>query len=393
MTVVRTLALAAAVFVAAPSAPAQDAPEAVLYDGQGFSGSPQPVRSAVSRLNRLRFNDRASSIDIRSGAWQICEDANYRGRCESLSQGVHDLSSIGLNNAVSSIRPTTIAGADDAPQERPPIVLYSGRDFSGLAKAYDSPQDTLSRTKFNDRAQSVEVNSGVWVLCEDRDLEGRCEYVDRSVRNLSDIDLRKKVSSIALTDYEKGPDGYDVTLFAREDFRGRFLGLDEESGDLSALDFNDAAQSILVNRGSWLICADSAYRGRCEVVNQSYDDLAELGLAGEITSIQPYDGRRRDDGRRGGGRDPDYGGHNLRGRVAAFFPDPEVDGTPVDACLGREDRCDDAAYRFCRRAGYADAAFASVRRGARDTVNLRGSLACSGYECDALADVLCVTER
>ena len=53
----------------------------------------------------------------------------------------------------------------------------------------------VTAIRFNDKARSVEVKGGVWLLCSDSNLRGRCEYVDRTVRNLGDINLSANISS------------------------------------------------------------------------------------------------------------------------------------------------------------------------------------------------------
>ena len=60
------------------------------------------------------------------------------------------------------------------------------------------------------------------------------------------------------------------------------------SGDLGRSDFNDAAQSLVVESGNWLACRDTWFRGDCRVFGPGrYDDLAAFGLDRAISSIRP----------------------------------------------------------------------------------------------------------
>jgi hypothetical protein len=61
----------------------------------------------MPNLNRSGFNDRAGSIQLerRSGPWIVCADANYRGRCVTIRNSVGDTRSLGLGQAISSMRP------------------------------------------------------------------------------------------------------------------------------------------------------------------------------------------------------------------------------------------------------------------------------------------------
>ena len=75
---------------------------AVLYSDSGFSGEGLRIHGAEPDLARLRFNDRASSIVIQSGAWELCTDANFRGRCEIVDVSTDRLNAYRLNDNVSS---------------------------------------------------------------------------------------------------------------------------------------------------------------------------------------------------------------------------------------------------------------------------------------------------
>ncbi len=75
----------------------------VLYADVGFRG---PSReSGDSRdFRSLDFNDTVSSIRIRSGTWQFCEDADFRGRCITADRDIPDLVPSGMNDKISSMR-------------------------------------------------------------------------------------------------------------------------------------------------------------------------------------------------------------------------------------------------------------------------------------------------
>uniref|UniRef100_UPI002634A117 beta/gamma crystallin-related protein n=1 Tax=Janthinobacterium sp. TaxID=1871054 RepID=UPI002634A117 len=66
---------------------AADAGEMTLFQDSDFRGRAVTVRSDVGDLSRMNFNDKASSIIVRSGSWEVCRDANYRGSCRVLRPG------------------------------------------------------------------------------------------------------------------------------------------------------------------------------------------------------------------------------------------------------------------------------------------------------------------
>lgn len=73
----------------------------VLFSERGFRGRSVSVSGSESYL--AAFNDRAQSVQVFGGAWQLCEDSEFRGRCVTVSSNVADLGS--LRGKVSSARP------------------------------------------------------------------------------------------------------------------------------------------------------------------------------------------------------------------------------------------------------------------------------------------------
>ena len=89
---------------AALAAAAHAAAQVTLYEGEGFRGRAFNTAGDVNNLNRTGFNDRASSVIVERGRWEVCEDARFAGRCVVLRQGSYDsLSGLGMENRISSI--------------------------------------------------------------------------------------------------------------------------------------------------------------------------------------------------------------------------------------------------------------------------------------------------
>jgi hypothetical protein len=76
-----------------------------LYENDNFGGRRYDAPADMSDLTPADFNDQASSAVVTRGRWQLCTDAEFRGRCVQLSTGRHaSLASLGLNDQVSSVR-------------------------------------------------------------------------------------------------------------------------------------------------------------------------------------------------------------------------------------------------------------------------------------------------
>lgn len=94
--------LAAAALLAAGQAMAQ----ITFYERPDFRGQSFTTDEPIGNFGRVGFNDRASSIVVEHGRWEVCEHARFEGRCVMLRRGSYpSLRDMGLNNTVSSVRP------------------------------------------------------------------------------------------------------------------------------------------------------------------------------------------------------------------------------------------------------------------------------------------------
>lgn len=77
-----------------------------FYEHDRFQGRSFSAGGAVPNFKHSGFNDRASSVVVERGQWEICENAGFGGRCVVLRRGNYpSLREIGMNDAVSSVRP------------------------------------------------------------------------------------------------------------------------------------------------------------------------------------------------------------------------------------------------------------------------------------------------
>lgn len=77
-----------------------------FYEGEGFRGRTFVASRSIPNLQRFGFNDRASSVIVKSGRWEVCDDEQFEGNCVVLRAGSYDsLDRLGLNNEISSVRP------------------------------------------------------------------------------------------------------------------------------------------------------------------------------------------------------------------------------------------------------------------------------------------------
>lgn len=82
-----------------------DAPDSVmvLYEQPGFRGKRLTLVRDWPDFAPRRFDNLASSLRV-EGVWELCDGANYTGRCVRVSGTTGDLASLGMADQVSSAR-------------------------------------------------------------------------------------------------------------------------------------------------------------------------------------------------------------------------------------------------------------------------------------------------
>ncbi len=129
----RLTALAALIFAgAAGTASAQ---EIILYDQPNFQGQSLTINRATSDLSAMRFNDRASSLRVVSGQWELCVDAHFSGGCFIYSgQEAHLGRYDNIFTALRPVAPNTNGGRPGGPQGGgDSLTLYSRANYTGRA--------------------------------------------------------------------------------------------------------------------------------------------------------------------------------------------------------------------------------------------------------------------
>lgn len=108
------------------SPPAVGFPRAILYQGENFGGRSFVTQGDVADFGRSGFNDRASSVEVVGGWFEVCPGNGYSGQCVFLRPGKYpSLASMGMNNRISSLR--AASGDPRAQDNRPPAAFYDPR--------------------------------------------------------------------------------------------------------------------------------------------------------------------------------------------------------------------------------------------------------------------------
>ena len=108
--------------------PPQNA-DIVFYEHPGFHGRSLGASGEIDNLTQYGFNDRATSVMVLEGRWEVCEHADFGGRCMILRPGQYpDLRAMGMNDMISSVRRIhRDARFDDNRYAPPPQPVYDWR--------------------------------------------------------------------------------------------------------------------------------------------------------------------------------------------------------------------------------------------------------------------------
>jgi len=309
--------------------------EITLYESAGFGGRNVTLRAYTPNVGEVGFNDRASSLVVLSGRWEVCTDASFGGYCTTLAPGEYRTLDGRLNNRISSAREVgaTPADADNyGNYGRGSIELFGQPEFNGRSIRLDRDTHDLS-SGFGGRATSVVVHEGSWELCSDAAYGGTCRiyapgrYDDLGYGMAKAISSARLVRSRHVAPFVHGgvwggaftasQARARVILYEGDDFRGRSMAVSDSVFDLRRSGFGDETMSAVVEGGNWLICADPNFRGQCRVMGPGQYSRLDPPLLHSISSLRPAgaDGNPANPSAPGAGielfADSDFGGRRL----------------------------------------------------------------------------------
>ena len=77
----------------------------IFFERESFGGRSFNAQGEVPDFGRAGFSDRASSVEVVGGWFEVCQGNGYSGQCVFLRPGKYpSLASMGLNNSISSVR-------------------------------------------------------------------------------------------------------------------------------------------------------------------------------------------------------------------------------------------------------------------------------------------------
>jgi Beta/Gamma crystallin len=258
-----------------------------VYTDYRFRGRSATFRDDIPNLESVGLNDRVSSLQVARGErWEVCEHANYAGRCVVVSGSESDLRQGGWNDIISSARRVSGGGGGVGPPVQPGmrgLELYSAVGFSGSRRVFTDEVSNLQSVGFNDAAMSLRVGRGEsWQVCVHEGYRD-CRVVNTDWSDLTTLGLRRRISS--LRPVRGGGAGQRLVLYDDRNYRGQSWTVDREMSGLAG--FSNRAESAKVSGGSWELCARPGFGGQCVTISGNVADLGPLGLLNRVNSVRP----------------------------------------------------------------------------------------------------------
>lgn len=238
----KRLALAAAVASALFAGAAQAAvTEFIIYKEPGFRGDSHTVKGEVAQLEG-GFSREAASLDVKGGYWEVCTDHHFKGVCRVVPEGRYpDLGRF---------------------EKRIVSVRFLGND-----------------QKFARR------DAWEWAREREERLAAREERLDAREERLRAREAREARREAWQERRERYSAHGSVYLYGGPEFRGRSVRIDDNEPDLWSRHFDGRASSVIVEGGTWQLCTEPEFNGRCRVYRPGeYPRLA--GLDDRVSSVR-----------------------------------------------------------------------------------------------------------
>ncbi|XP_021427501.2 uncharacterized protein LOC110496124 [Oncorhynchus mykiss] len=220
------------------------------------------VTKAIPDVELFGYHTTTRSIQVLSGAWIAYSHVDFSGDQYILEKGFYSNSADwgSSDNRICSVQPILQAPSENQGNVRREVMLYTEPDFQGECHLCDKNEESLSDKLI---AKSFRVVGGSWVVYEGREYSGNLYILSEGdypnftsmgcppncvIRSLKTVPLVFSVPSIS--------------LFGLECLEGREITVDTEVVNMLEEGYNNHLLSVRVNRGCWVLCEHSNYRGR-----------------------------------------------------------------------------------------------------------------------------------
>ena len=178
-----------------PPVPVQaSAGRITFYEARDFGGRPFALNQTLPNFDGTGANDKAASVVVEGGPWEVCVDADFRGECRIFAPGRYPTLDT-FTGRISSARPSYEMRGRERGRGRASATLFSERNFAGRAFTLGGEGAPNLDGQFNDQASSLKVESGYWIFCSDAGFRGECQTFGPGEYPVLPPELNNRVSS------------------------------------------------------------------------------------------------------------------------------------------------------------------------------------------------------
>jgi hypothetical protein len=277
------------------------AQQAVLYEGRDFRGRSITITQTAPNLGYHGFEDRASSLFVLSGTWEICSEPYFRGQCRIYGPGEYPTLG-GQSNRISSARAVgsgghagpAAVGREWVDSGAPEVSVFDRRDFQGPLRTLREVTPNFEPLGFNDAIASIVVRRGTWEFCTDAFFRGECRTYgpgqypslprghDDRYSSARPVEGGWQGAGPPREQWSQGP--ARIRLFEYGQFAGRSIWLGANTPDFDRIGFNDRAESVIVEGGNWTLCSDANQGGECRVFRPGQYPVLPPELRSRVSS-------------------------------------------------------------------------------------------------------------
>lgn len=269
-----------------------------VFSDNGFRGMTAGFVRDTPDLTTAGLEGSISSLQVADGeVWEICTAPRFGGRCRTVNGEINDLRRGGWNDVVLSVRRLRGGGARsfNPPPMRPSVSglhLYGDINRRGTSATLTSDAPDLEQQGMARMVSSLELDADeVWEVCTEAGFRGRCMIVRESISDLrrgswNDVIVSaRRVRGPAPTfGGPRQPGGLEV--FADINFRGRAVALGVNTPDASVRGLSGISSLRVMPGQVWEVCAETNFRGRCDIAFEDVPDLRRGGWNDLIASAR-----------------------------------------------------------------------------------------------------------
>jgi len=173
------------------------------------------------------------------------------------------------------------------PQTGAGLILFSQEKFTGERRELSGEEPDLRRVDFDDKARSLKLAPGqTWQVCAEINFVD-CKVVNRNWGDLRGVSMSQTISSVRPWKQVSaaGAGGAYLVLYDERKFKGQSFRVNRETALLRG--FRARAESVQIHGGSWELCEQPDFGGKCVIVSESLTDLSSVGMRNKVISVRP----------------------------------------------------------------------------------------------------------